>query len=462
MTRSVRDSSPLDLSSYPALNVDGLERRANYRVIAFREDMLHVLEKREAAAIIFQILFRWQEYLRDKALEEIEQRHNRGLPPLRPTEIEERLWVYMSYARFVRESGGAVSYNTVIRTLAYLVDKKVIEQRANQNPRTAEYADYEYRINHQVVKRLLKGLPEFPGYSSKKGTSGQTTNAAQTDTSSDVTACTMGTAVAPSAQTDEPSAQTGTPSALLGTEDSPSGDAIQNILQDSPQESPQQQEASNQASDPEAAATSISQLGPLSPEEIALVLAHRCQTVFQTTSEPTSTVTTTSLDEDHPQPSPDDASEPPEVALSAEALVALVERKRAMRYDAQAHQHQLVAARTLLDLKLPLNLDQIERLYDACDDDWWKAHYGDLHLTHLVERDKHGQLRITRLLARLQASERKAARPATIFPPSAQISGDPMIGVSGRPIFHSSGQPLKVLPPAHSPHRRSTIAALGG
>lgn len=169
MTRPVRDSSPLDLSAYPALNFDGLERRANYRVIAFREDMLHVLEKREAAAIIFQIIVRWQEYLRDKALEEIEQRRSRGLPPLTPAEVEERLWVYMSYARFVRESGGAVSYNTVIRALAYLVDKKVVEQRANQNPRTSDYVDYEYRITRQVVQGLLKGLPEFPGSAFRKG-----------------------------------------------------------------------------------------------------------------------------------------------------------------------------------------------------------------------------------------------------------------------------------------------------
>lgn len=462
MTRSVRDSSPLDLSAYPALTFDGLERRANYRVIAFREDILHVLEKREAAAILFQILFRWQEYLRGKALEEIEQRRNRGLPPLTPAEVEERLWVYMSYTRFARESGGAVSYNTVIRTLAYLVDKKVIEQRANQNPRTAEYADYEYRINRQVARGLLKGLPEFPGCSSKKGTSGQTTNAAQTDTSSDVTACTqMGTAAAPSSQIDTSSAQTGTSSPLLGTEDSLSGDAIQNILQDSSYGSLQQQKVGDGTDASQAAAATISSLGPFSPEEIALVLAHRRQTASQAIPEPAPAVAATSLDEDNPRRSPDESPNSPTSTLSAEALVALVERKQGAAYDTLTRRRQLTAARTLLDLNLPLDLARFEHLYDASYDEWWKAHYADLHLTHLIERDKHGQLRIMRLLARFQASERKAARPASILP-SAQISGDPMIGVSGRPIFRSSGQPLKVLPPAHSPHRRSTIAALGG
>lgn len=462
MTRPIRNTTPLDLSAYPALNFDGLERRANYRVIAFREDILHVLEKREAAAIIFQILFRWQEYLRDKALEEIEQRHKHGLHPLTSAEVEERLWVYMSYTRFVRESGGAVSYNTVIRTLAYLVDKKVIEQRANQNPRTAEYADYEYRINRQVVHELLDGLPTFSEHSSKKGNTVQTTNTSQADPPANAASRThLGTTFAHSPHMDTSSTHLGTSSPSLGTEDSPSGDTIQNSLQDSFHTLPQQ-EVGDYTDASQPAAAGLSSLGPLSPDEIALILAHRRQTASQTIPGPTPAVVATSLDENNPQPSPVDPPTPPEATLSAEALVALVERKRGMLYDVQARQCQLAAAYTLLDLNLPLDLALVERLYDACYDDWWKAHYGDLHLTHLVEREKHGQPRITRLLARLQACNCSATRQATIASASEQGSGqNPVIGVSGRPIFHQSGQPLRVLPLKRSPRHRPIVAGLG-
>lgn len=461
MTRSIRDSSPLDPSAYPALNFDGLERRANYRVIAFREDILHVLEKREAAAIIFQIIFRWQEYLRDKVLEEIEQRRIRGLPPLTPSEVEERMWVYMSYARFVRESGGAVSYNTVIRTLAYLVDKKVIEQHANQNPRTADYADYEYRINRQVVCELLNGLPEFPGHSSKKGHLVRAANASQANLSPDAASCThLGTTFTSSPHMDTPSTYPGTSSPLLGTEDSPPGDTLQNILQDSLHESSQQQKTGDGA-DASQATAALSPLGPLSAEEIALLVAHRRQRASQAEAE--SEAVTALLQENDLQPSPDEPPDSPEVALSAEALVALVERKQGAAYDTQTRQRQLTAARMLLDLNLPLDLAGFEHLYDASYDEWWKAHYGDLHLTHLVEREKHGQLRIMRLLARFLAGERQAVRPATIPSTVEQTGGlHPSIGVSGRPIFQRSGLPLKILPPERSSRRRSIVPTLGG
>ena len=59
-------------NGYDALSFDGLERRGNYRFIAFREDILHALDKKEAAAIIFQIVYRWQtEYKRSEVLKKI-------------------------------------------------------------------------------------------------------------------------------------------------------------------------------------------------------------------------------------------------------------------------------------------------------------------------------------------------------------------------------------------------------
>lgn len=87
--------------------------------------------------------------------------------------------------------------------------------------------------------------------------------------------------------------------------------------------------------------------------------------------------------------------------LLPEALVALVERLLGAPYDASARAYQLEAARALLAMKLVADLSTLERVYAACYDDWWRQHYGKMHLTHLVEREKSGQPRIVRLLARL-------------------------------------------------------------
>jgi hypothetical protein len=153
-------------NGYDALSFDGLERRGNYRFIAFREDILHALDKKEAAAIIFQIVYRWQtEYKRSEVLKKIEERKKSGQKPFTPEEIEDMMFVYMSYNDFVRESGGALGYNTVIRTLKYLIEeKKVLIQRENHDPR---FGDYEYSINKEVARQLLKSLPVDPAFAPK-------------------------------------------------------------------------------------------------------------------------------------------------------------------------------------------------------------------------------------------------------------------------------------------------------
>lgn len=151
------------ISGYDAIDFDGTERRANYRTVAYREDMLCVFERKDAAAIIYQIIYRWEtEVKREMVLSEINRRKKAGLTPLTPDEVESMMWVYMSYNDFVRESGHAMGYNTVIRMLDYLVNTmKVVEQRRNHNP---HYPDYEYRINKEVVKNLLKALPVQPPF----------------------------------------------------------------------------------------------------------------------------------------------------------------------------------------------------------------------------------------------------------------------------------------------------------
>src|SRR6266567_2584758 len=163
MTQNISEPTT---GEYEAINFDGLERRANYRTIAYREDILHILERKDAAAILYQIIYRWEtEIKRPLILKEIERRKQSKQSPLTFQEVEDMMWVYMSYNDFVRESGGAVAYNTVIRMLDYMIDtKKVVQQRPNHDPR---YPDYEYRINRSVVKELLKALPAEPVFTPK-------------------------------------------------------------------------------------------------------------------------------------------------------------------------------------------------------------------------------------------------------------------------------------------------------
>jgi hypothetical protein len=151
---------------YEDLNFDGLERRANYRTIVYREDILRILDKKDSAAIVFQIIYRWlTEYKRDEVLKDIGLRKKMGRQPLTPEQVEDRMWVYMSYNDFVRESGHALGYNTVIRALDYLINtKNVIEQRKNHDPR---FPDFEYRINKQIVAELLSALPKEPAFTPK-------------------------------------------------------------------------------------------------------------------------------------------------------------------------------------------------------------------------------------------------------------------------------------------------------
>jgi hypothetical protein len=591
MTRSVRDASPVDLSHYPALSFEGLELRANYRLISFREDVLQALEQKEAAAIIVQILWRWHEYLHDELLEKIEQRSKTGSPPFTSGEIEDRMWVYMSYARFVRESGGALGYNTVIRTLEYLVDtKKVVERRPNHNPNTIEYADYEYRINRTALRDLLKTLPAAPRRFTKKGKSAPGEAAGQMDTFSappspqmgiscdelSSTACSspqmgmspqMGTC---STHLGTPSPQMGRPTAQEGTAYYPDGQTIQSILQDSLQESlqqqqQQQQKAGDHASESSAAAVAhfSFDLQSLTSDEIALIQVYRQQRqhgeqagiqkpapaqviaeedfpFVQRADTPMSEVANLDtpdapMSEAHPerdvtdetnqapvrqaeteQPAtacPGDAEEavfgvaanthqsiappleqtlstrvgegtpplPPgqqasspdaEPALTPEAIVTLFERLQKHPYDRVARAMQLAAAPILLELDrtgqlaLPLTERLLVRVYDEqSNDPYWKRTHGTLDVTDLVGREKSGQIRIVRWIARYIPPTRRARTGATVTPTPEQRAGQrPIIGVSGFPIFQPSKTPMKVLPPpppAHRPGIHLAVAARG-
>jgi hypothetical protein len=100
--------------------------------------------------------------------------------------------------------------------------------------------------------------------------------------------------------------------------------------------------------------------------------------------------------------------------LTAEVIVQLLEYKHGVRYDDETRPYQLQAARALLGLRLALSVEVLEKVYDECCDNWWKSRYGDLHVSHLVEKErKHGQRRIIRLLKRVQGQEQSDTAPVS-------------------------------------------------
>src|SRR5258708_5160525 len=230
---------------YEALNFDGLERRANYRVIAYREDMLHIFERRDAAAIIYHIIYRWQtEYRRSEVLKEIERRKKANLPQLTAEEVEHMMWVYMSYNTFVRESGHALGYNTIIRALDYLInDIKALEQRPNHDP---HYPDYEYRISKAVVRPLLKELPAEPAFTPKIPKKKERSTQTGTEENGSTQTGIPGNE---STQTGTDSTQTGIATTQTGTEVYPNG-GISQIPTGNTQVSSQEEEGTYGANAP--------------------------------------------------------------------------------------------------------------------------------------------------------------------------------------------------------------------
>lgn len=141
-----------------------------------------------------------------------------------------------------------------------------------------------------------------------------------------------------------------------------------------------------------------------------------------------------------------------ETPLDAEAIVRLIEEKRSIPYETTARSRQLYAAQQLLALPLPLTVDVLERVYDECYDPWWQQHFGDLHVTHLVEREKqHGEPRITRLLKRIQVKMNNAASVSAPSSPGTELhppnASPRLVSVSGLPIIQAPTQPLAVIVP---------------
>lgn len=428
----------LNLEVYDALNFSGLERRANYRVIAYREDMLHVFEKKDAATVIYQIIYRWLERRRDEILADMERRRKAGELLPTPQEIENRMWVYMSYNDFARESGGAVGYNTAVRALDYLINAKhVLERRENSNPR---FTEYEYRIKKAEVCKLLSDLPVFPHYLAK-GAKGR-----ETPTQ-------MGSATHPypNGVGQDPNGDGGYPNGSntatqTGVGSAPFGGTSQVATQNLSQESSQQQKGTPVGSQNEgesAASATQNLLHFLTEEETALILAIRQQQfssqpitiedgavvppapgiVLQASEEELCAPFATKLDlvaapsPDLPNPTQnsDQPIDPSLVDLARPAsstlltdvvIVQLWEYLRQIRYTEAERRGQLAAAQELLcvTLPLPLSIDLLERVYTTFLDNFWIQKFrGVMNVSHLVQVERStGQIRVVRWLSILQ------------------------------------------------------------
>lgn len=422
---------------YEALDFEKLGRRDHYRIIAYREDILHIVDKKENAATVYQIIYRWLDRRRVKLLVEIERRQAAAAPPLTDAEIEDYMWVYMSYHDFVVETGGALGYNTIGRALHYLIyDKKIIQRRRNHNP---HFRDLEYRIDKDVVARLLGALPPTP-FISPRGAKSHITpqesdgqissccsadeadNQFETPSSHNETGRPHNGTVMTQNETARPQIETVAPHNEACTD--PDGAISQVTTQITTQVHPQQQQQLHHAGAAAAASIDFEIIDNKAP-----TLADQ-----QQSGQASSDVSGAGSGRESLLAAPDEqaggdeqAREQPEMAgkeakLTAEHVVQLFEEKRGVPYDGLMRERQLQAASSILSL--PLDRRRLEQMYDECYDNWWRKHFGSLHVHHLAETEwSSGQQRASRLLQRVLEREQHDGPPEETKPGGERSSG---------------------------------------
>lgn len=421
------------IGQYEAMDFEEIDRRTNYRVISYREDVLHILDKKDTAATIYQIIYRWLVHRRRAVLAEIETRCREGKLLPTPQEVEERMWIYMSYNDFVRETGGAISYNTVIDALNYLVNtKQVVERRANHDPR---YSEYEYRINKEVVRQLLQELPEFPVFIPKGGKKRGAKHLHSPKTG------TVANSIS-SPNNGIPTTSFGGEMPNIGREDSQNWGTSQNFSQDSSQNTSQKQQEilpykatkDNDRSQNTASATLSSVLKKLPDEQIQRILRLVGDSlqpshlhVSKIIEEPLHTAA---------QANQEQLCKPePDASRNVETVVSLVAYLRGKRYTPNARPREIKAARRLLSLQPEYSLLEIEEAWLHGSDDYWRAiHAGDnLHVHDLVNVDSHGQYRVKAFLMHRMAQDRHVQQ--STMHDKQKIS-----------TFSSLAQPLQIIP----------------
>jgi len=341
-------------------------------------------------------------------------------------DIPKNIWVPISHALFLYDLYGLVlSENTLKRALSSLLKKQLILTRKGQG----RYAPAEYQLN------LEKIAQEFAVMSEQGRARYQPVIPSPDDplqTASEDQAITLS----------EQQAMIPSPTARVSTADPLRVSVIDPNRKETEKSDPGKK---GEAEEQPSPSSSSSQQQSAS----AAVLSH-VLTIDQHPKTEGATVL--------PLVAPTASPPEPGMPLDPEAIVRLVEYKRGIPYDTASRSCQLHSAQQLIDLQLPLDVELLERVYDECCDPWWQQHFGDLHVTHLVAREKqYGEPRIMRLLKRVQAKMNKAARiavpssPGTgLHPPNASPR---LVGVSGLPLIQAPTQPMAVLAPKRSrPH----------
>lgn len=337
-------------------------------------------------------------------------------------EITRDVWVPISHNLFLYDLYETVKSETTLkRALKSLVTKKLIKTRHQPKKR---YDAPEYQLNIPLIEREFAKMEqsgkggyqfltpsEFDPLNNTQGGQNLTPSWGQKLTPSE------GQNLTPSASVS---------SSVRGAEFDPnsrrrisSNELVEESV-DGPGNSPHPYETE------QATAVAHSSLGNLSDEEVAFILELRLQRAAETSPPPLEemppvvaapseqTEIITQANEQHEEEAPKiaPALQRPvsDASLTDEVIVSLYEYKHGCRYEEESRPFQLQAARALLGLRLALSVDLLEQVYDECCDKWWREHYGELHVSHLVEKEKnHAQRRIVRLLKRVQSRRQVAA-----------------------------------------------------
>jgi hypothetical protein len=412
---------------YDVLQFAGIEPRTHYRSVSYRIDMLQVLEYKESAAIIYQVIYRWLDYRRVGILREVDRRCREGLPALTAAEVQERLWVSLSYTDLVRETGGALSQNTVSAALDYLVGTRGVLKR--RKTRRAHACGYEYTIAQSTVRALLAKLPEFPAASSRRSGHGVSSAPGASQAATDASrhgAGSLPVGIGISAEetstfgrTDGPcigreAPHIGTIAPTLGTEPTQKWETLHKKTQDSVHTTPQQLQSPDayQRLAAAAAARFFAQQY-LSSQKPAERPASR-HPLAEAPGQPVALAVEPPTDQAQPASTPTRAAESdaPSTAAPGEALTAIdlldaFERLRGRAYTPRERSRALAAAHAVLRLSLPtpLSREWLQRIYTTFNDHLFQTWYGSLELHHLPQRESTGQIRLERWMQRLLAQD---------------------------------------------------------
>jgi hypothetical protein len=418
-------------------------------------------------------------------------------------DIERDLWVPISHAAFLYELYGLIKTEATLRkVLTALIERKLIFSRKGPG----RYDPVEYQLNHKLLAKELHRMKEQgkAGYQPLTLSEVDTFMASpeyqavtplENDcclaSSSGYQGLTPGERQRP---TPSPASRVSERDTLRGAEVAPSNRSLPE--EPFPEATAEKRSISSSLEPVSDSAASVVEPGSLASDEIALALVTHKGTQHETPLE-----SETANERPNAQAIPKDAliaeppgdpsacaqteclarrvevtcspippadisagggasvgmnGSPPHTPWTGECLLAAFETKRGTPYAPAIRACQLAATSRMAEyplpagLRLPPDAASFGDFYAFVNDRWTQEHYGEATPVYLMEPDKaSGQPRFVRLLARYFAIQARTARscPTPLLTLEQQVGLRPRIGVSGRPIFIPSGEPLKVLPP---------------